>query len=438
MAGKVLMLSYYYPPLGGIGTLRSLKFAKFLPEFGWQPLVLTPEKGVHSYYCEREEGDLPGVEVVRTGYFDLAGKIWGAFRAPRKAGGGSFEAKGSRSKGKGNYLSKLAKDWLFFPDQHIGWYCSALKEGLKVTGEKDVTALFSTSSPVTAHLVAQAIKRKTALPWVADLRDLWTQNPYYTKNVLAFRLERALERHILGSADALVTVSAPMARKLAKNHPNKDICVITNGFDEEDFCKGFSVNSGLKFTITYTGQLYNLKRSPEPFFKAMASLAEKGAIDLNRVEVRFFGETDPGLQELADRYGLGGSFLATGVVPYPDSLRYQAGSTVLLLLEWGRRDSGDIYTGKLFEYLGARRPVLAVTRDGSIVADLLREANAGEAIAVDKEKWQDRLEETLFRWYREFINTGRVGYHGNENVIQRYTRKKTAGDLAALLDKISL
>ena len=437
MTGKVLMLSYYYPPLGGIGMLRSLKFAKYLPEFGWTPVVLTPEKGVHAYYCENEyEGILSGVEVVRTGYFDLVGWVKGLFRIPRKSGGGFRETKGTGAKKENKFFSRLAKEWLFFPDQYIGWYYHAVQKGLEVAGEKDIAALYSTSSPVTAHLIAHNIKHKTALPWIADLRDLWTQNPYYTKNFFVTLLEKTLERHILGYADALVTVSAPMADKLAGLH-KKNVYVITNGFDEEDFT-GLPVKSESKFIISHTGQLYNLKRSPEPLCKALASLAAKGAVDLARIELRFFGEIDTALQKLVDHYKLGGAFLAPGMVPYKQSLGYQVSSTVLLLLEWGHQESGDIYTGKLFEYLGARRPVLALTRDGSIVTDLLHESGAGEAVAMDNENWQDELEEVLSRWYREFVNTGQVSYHGSEKVIQRYTRRKVAGELAALLDKISL
>jgi hypothetical protein len=403
---RVLMVTFFFPPHPAVGGLRMHGLARFLPEFGWEPTVLTPPL----------PGEPPaGRRVIQTGYVHKVGKI------KRLAG--------ARAKGPSR-AKRLLGEVLAYPDFESGWRKPAVKAGGVLLQQEKFNALLSSALPGTCHLIGHDLKASFGIPWIADFRDLWTQQNTYPWSKIRRAVERRLEVKTLKTADALVTVSAPLAEKLGELHGAKRVHSILNGFDPDELLLAARPLTP-RFTLTYTGTLYPERRQPELVFCAVRELLDAGSI--NDIEIRFFGQTaaDPKLQERISRFRLQGHVTLPGIVPRSDVLTRQRESQVLLLLNWDDPNEKGIYSAKVFEYLAAQRPILAVG-DQQVVGDLLAETRAG-AYAPTLET----LKAALLHYYREFSSTGRVSYHGDLHAIQRYSQREMARKFAALLDSIS-
>ena len=294
-----------------------------------------------------------------------------------------------------------------------------------------IDAIISTSSPVTSHIVAKQLKDKHGIPWVADFRDLWTQNNYYPYSTLRKAIERRLELKTLHKADALVTVSEPAARQLGILHKGKQLFAITNGFDPEEVN---SMDEGLTdtFTITYTGNFYPKKRSPESLFVALRILISEGIIDVKQVEVRFYGAEAGWIDKQAERYGLRDIVKQFGIVPREVALDKQRESQLLLLIKWNDPRERGVCPAKIFEYLAARRPILAVGGYDDVISELLDETRAGTCGPTAEE-----VKNILKELYREYQAVGKAGYKGEEDKINRYSQREMAQKFAQVLDSVS-
>jgi len=275
------------------------------------------------------------------------------------------------------------------------------------------------------------LKDEFKIPWVADFRDLWTQNYYYLYSPLRKSIERRLELNTLSTAEALVTVSQPAADDLRSLHRQKPVHSIPNGFDpaEVNTTPG---NLTDKFTITYTGNLYPGKQSPEPLFAALRDLITEGSMDASDIEVRFYGPEAGWIYKQAERYELTGTVRQFGVVPREITLNKQRESQLLLLLKWNDTRQRGFYTAKIFEYLAARRPVLAVGGFPDVVDQLLDETKAG----VSGQTGED-IKAVLLRLYQEYKSTGAVSYSGDEAETSKYSHREMAKRFAAILDIIT-
>ena len=219
------MISYFYPPLAGMGMLRTLKFAKFLPRYNWIPIILTPKNARGFVYCEESEGILDDIEIIRSRYFDLEAFIFKLFGLRPDIPVAAQIIRTEKDKTAKRILlkrlpffSKFIRNWLFFPDSNIGWYPFALEKGLEYIKHRKVDLIYSTSPPETSHLIAYSLKRRTGLPWVADFRDLWTQNLYRDLSHLRCQVERVLEKKIVQAADSSIVVSKPLADSFKALH----------------------------------------------------------------------------------------------------------------------------------------------------------------------------------------------------------------------------
>lgn len=439
---KVLLIAYYWPPLGGIGMLRATKLARYLPESGWAPVVLAPDGGVHRIAASAAEtAEVAHIPVIRVPFRDRLGWLRRSGRPPGAAlaasTGGARAASGMKirlTQGLRSWASRWLREVVDYPDAEIGWYGAAVAAAVAAVREQGIDLIFSTSSPVTAHLIAAAVARSTGRPWVADLRDLWTQNPYYPHTPVRRWSERRLERRVLGAADMLVTVSRPLAGELGELHPSHRgrVGVVTNGFDPEDFA-GLEPRhpSQERFVITYTGSLYGTRRNPEPLLQALHLLASRHGVDPARLELRVLGPDAGSLQDRARTLGLACVVRCLGLVPYHTALQEQVDAHVLLLVEQLTPEARGIFTGKVFEYLGAQRPILALARTDGVIADLLRETQAGKT-GTDPEE----IASWLWQWYQEWAEFGDVSWAGNPVVVMRYTRQATAGALANYFSQV--
>ncbi len=422
---RLLLITYYYPPRPGVGSIRPGGLAKYLPEFGWEPIIMTPAL---------PPGPQPNARVIETGYRDVLADL--------KARVGLNPQKGVHEQLKlpqsstprwtlphTTVLSWL-KEAIVFPDPFKGWLPFARQSIRQFAARETVDAILTTSHPVTCHLLGAFAKRELRRPWLADCRDLWV-GPATPRAGILTGLNRALERRTLSQADALVTVSAPLADHLQHRHPTQPVTWITNGFDPDDFR---SPNGDLTpfFSITYTGTLYEGKRDPTLLFEALAELSAEGRIDKKLLRLRFYGPQEPWLFALARRYGLEEALEAHGMVPRIEALRVQRESQLLLLLGMNNAADPGCYTGKIFEYLASGRPTIALGGENGVVSQLLRESDAGVCASS-----KPQLCDFLMNAYAEFRASGHVEFHGREQVINQYTHREMARKFASELDHVA-
>lgn len=432
MNRKVLMITYLWPPMEGVGLMRVSKFAKYLPEYGWEPVILTvrPASGNPSGQADQPAG----MKVHRTAYKDIIGNIKRPFAGSRGNAGRDSGVKTAHAAARKNTVSSFVREMIAMPDEQIGWYRSGFEEGKRIIEEERVDLIFSTSPPETAHLIGRALKRQSGLPWVADLRDLWSDDHFRNRIPLKKAMLKIIERKVLGDADSLVTVSRPWAERLCASLEKscKRAEVVENGFDEADFGNRVYGHNE-KFTITYTGKLHKEHQDVDRLFKVLARLIFEKKIDRSKIQIVFYilGYDRPDIDAMAARYGLNGIVTAHEKVSYDESVRIQGSSDVLLFVQWRGRGSEGWYSAKLYDYLGARRPILALSERGGIIEDIITRTSGG--IIADNET---NLEEALVNYYGEYARNGCIKYNGIETEISANTRRQRTADLAGIFDSI--
>ena len=401
---RVLIVAHDFPPVASIAALRISKFAKYLPDFGWEPVILTRDIG------RRRPPNSP-TEVSETKVFRVdVGK-------PGKLT---------------ELLSPLSNLTLFriWRPEHTGSYYSAVKEGQRILDRLSVNAIFSSFPPPVSHFVAAKLQQKTGIPWVAEFRDPWSFSPYTHYDGFTRTIARLIEKRTIRRSKLLVAVSKNMAKELRTLH-SKGTNVIPNGFDEEDYQDDVPLLP--KFTITYTGNIYRGKRNPSTLFEAVHQLWHDGKLRSGDFHIRFFGSNvQRNIPPVVEKYGLQDLVKIYDNIPFKESIKKQRESTVLLSLSWN--DMNDSYThpGKLLEYLGAQRPILSTGYKDGIAHDLIRESGTG-VVANSVEE----MKNVLSQWLEEWKQSGRIISHWqpNTNVIKKYTRKESARKLVQVLEK---
>ena len=425
---RVLIITYQFPPNPSVASVRPAGLAKYLPEFGWQPVVLTARMPGRS---------AAGLTLIETPYKDLFGswkRLLGIDPDQNIMTQVNQLKRKLHIKSERSLLDRMVAivgEIVAYPDPQKGWKSPAIEAGSDFLGREPVDAIISSSSPYTVHIIARTLKLRHRIPWVADFRDLWTQNHYYPYSRLRRRMERGLELRTLSSADTLVTVSGPLTQRLEELHKGKPAHTITNGFDPSE------VNSPTaslteKFTITYTGNLYPGKQSPEPLFAALKQLIDEGAIDSSSVEVRFYGPEAGWIESQASHYGIEGLVKQFGIIRRHEALDRQRESQLLLLLKWNDPSEKGTYSGKVFEYLAARRPIVAVGGYQDVVSELLDETGAGREGSTAED-----VKSVLQGFLDEYRANGKLSYRGDQNKADRYSQRGMAQKYAQVLDGLA-
>ena len=431
-----------------MGMLRSLKFAKYLPYYGWKPIILTVAASsispIHSQYwlCDEAEGNLPHVRIIRTPFVSfnsLYRPLCSSSIPTNKTLTSTQLIKRSTSnKLIKTFLKYIWNEWVLFPDSVIGWYPFAVKKAIDYIRAQNINLIFSTSLPVTSHIIANAICKKTGLPWVTDFRDAWSQPHYKTTSRLRAKLDKVIEIRTLRKANALVTVSEPLRLKLLNIHKqfSDRSFVIYNGFDPDDYGHPLQ-NKENYFNITFTGRMYDIDfngtgRNPRLLFNALNQLFQEGKLDPNKVRCDIYGEYPYQLEEMILNYNLQNLVRCFGPVPFRKSFTLQQNSTILLLLTWSDLNYKGVVTGKIFEYLGARKNILAIPFYNDDVARILHDTKAGVLITDLSE-----LKSQLYEWYQEYNKKGAVNYRGIESELEKYSRKQATKALSEIFNTFS-
>ncbi|HKP10675.1 MAG TPA: glycosyltransferase, partial [Blastocatellia bacterium] len=360
----------------------------------------------------------------------LAGARTPAGESPRQGYAGEQVNGGG---GVANLLRRVVRSWVYIPDGQVGWYPHAVRAARGVMKSREVAAIYSTSFPVTAHLAAYRLKRASGKPWIADFRDLWTENHYADYDSrLRKRIDQRIEARLLEHADVITTVSDEWAETLRRlTRGRKRVEVIRNGFDADEFAS-IKARRPDRWTVTYVGLFYGVKQDPSPFLEALRRAIVSGEVAREDARFNIVGEPDPYVREMAARFGVADITHFTGFVPHAGALAEQVNSSLLLLILHQAQTNAGHIPGKLYEYLGARRPVLALVPDGFEAARLIRESCAGVVVGS-----QDvaGIERALVDSYKAY----RAGRHEslNNGDLSRFERRAQAGQLAGLLNELA-
>jgi glycosyltransferase involved in cell wall biosynthesis len=436
---KVLVVSYYFPPAGGVSGLRAQKLVKYLPEFGWHPVVLTARERDYTLKDASLMKDIPsGISVYRAAAPDLY--QWYA-KLTRRGGGAppDLSALTVRDTGQGGLAGRVAlyvRSLLFVPDARVGWLPHAVRKGIEIAAKERIKAIFTTSPPFTTALIGGWLRKATGLPWISDYRDPWTQAYFYFKRPRISRnLEQFLEKRLLNRADRVMSINQHLLDGLKNKYgypvPSRQV-IIPNGYDPDDF-QGIAPVEYEKFTITYTGTLH-VKLNPEPLLEAVETLLREQPEIRDRIQVRFIGRISSDVTALLQNSRFRGFVSTVSHMEHRKCLAHMMGADLLLLLIPDFAGNELHVSGKIFEYLRAGTPVLCLSEHGG-AADIIRETGAGfTAEYRNVRKIRNILWDTFQRWKQ---GKSLLSRPVNIEVIARYDRREGAKKLAAILEELS-
>jgi glycosyltransferase involved in cell wall biosynthesis len=415
---KVLLVSMYFPPSGGGGVQRALKFATHLPELGIETHVLAPDdpKWIH-----RDDDPMPPMLawVHRARYFGPKG------RKPAE------ELHGTQGLERFTKQAQLAGRRLLVPDENVSWNLTAIPTAIRIVKREQIDVVITTSPPSSVHLIGATVKRTTGIPWVADLRDSVVAHPHRHAERMLVRAkeqgEHAIAKLIARSANAIVGVSDAISEEMRARNPAGPVVTIANGSDFDDFA-GLEHTPSDRLRITHAGSFFG-KRDPRPFLTA---LKQSGLED---VSVRFLGDFRSADREWAEQLGLGDRLELIAYAPRRRSLELQRDSDALLLLipEAGGRGKG-VLSGKVFEYLAAERLILALVPPDGAAADLIRQTGAGIVVAPDDvEGMTAALRDLHARWKAGEL----VGTPLSEEWRDKVSRQTRVEEFAQLLETLA-
>jgi len=429
---KVLIIGYMWPYHLGSGA-RIPKVVDYLLEFGWEPIVLTAPLAVKPELKCRIIETLPHRDARRLVEY----LIRNLFRLKPKEGVRSQinQRLGAVSR---KSIKKSILDFIFirldeivnYPDFAKGWKSYALKAANEIIRNEDIKLIMSTSPPIVSHLIARQLKLKYKIPWVADLCHLWSQNNGYPYSFLRRIIDERLELKTLSEADALVTVSEPLVTRLRALHRGKPVYSVAQGFDPVHLNMQ-PARLSANFTITYTGSLHRVLRKPSKLFTALQNLITREIVEPYEVEVRFYGPRESWVDIEIEKCGLSGIVKQCGIVPLNVSLEKQKESHVLCFLMWGDSHETGVITSKIFEYLAAMRPILAIGEYNDVVNELLTETGAGV--------WAQSVEDVecaIERMYQEYKLRKEVVCHTETAAISKYSRPELAKEFSRIFESV--
>jgi hypothetical protein len=422
---NVLVISHFFPPHDSTAALEASKFTRYLPDNGWRPLVVAAVND----YPETLPLELDRGSVIRTSYIDVN-------FLPKLVAGKRRVASAGYVTGSSGVVGPLAtrlglayRHLVDFPDAQIGWYPFALRAARRAVKERKFDAVLSSAWPITNHLVARRIAIDNSLPWVADFRDLWTDNHTFRRKGPLRRPEQALERRVMATPQIVTTPSRTWSDLLASRF-GRPVDVVPNGFDPHDY-PADAVPSP-RFTLTYTGVWYPGKQDPSALLDAMCLLRERGIVTSENFRLRFVGRYAEQLGQLLDHRHLWDLVEVAPSVSHDEALRLQVESSALLFLLWSTDVGRGWHSAKLYEYLGARRPILAIGPAHSDAARLL-ERSRGGIVAQDPRAIASILE----KWIGEFYGLGSLSFVGDEDVIKEYEWANIVQKLGRILHDVT-
>ncbi len=427
---RILIISYYFPPYNSSAAVRVGKTAKYLAKFGHDVKVITADgQGwPNDLACE-----IPRQNIYYTKWISLQKPLEILFGKRGKLSEKSMER--IREGGFRHFLKStiypIYKAILYFPDPLVGWLPYAVKESKRLFEKWKPDIIMASAPPFTSHLIASRLSRKYKIPWMAEFRNLWIDNQCYEYPGWRKSLESKMERRTLSSAIAFITLSEPFGRALSHKY-KQPVSIILSGYDTDDYAaENNSISNSRDLQIIYTGNVYAGKQDPSPLFEALSSMGEKA----DDISVLFYGRQFGETRELAKKFGIEHLVKLNGQIPYRESMVTQKSADILLLLLWNDPKEQGVNPGKLFEYIGTGRPILAIGNDNDVAAELIRNRNLGEVIqkptqiAAQLAMWLGKKRK--FGFIGETVQESRKGLSREEQI------RKQESFIAEILEKLN-
>ncbi len=427
---RVLIITYYWVPAGGVAVQRFLKFAKYLRGYGWEPVILTVENGSYPYTDESLQAQVPdGIEVYRTKTFEPF-EIYNLLRG-QKGKTVPLAVATASNPSLFQRISAYIRANFFLPDARRGWKPYAVKQAAGLIASGKIDAMITTGPPHSTHLIGQELKRRYGLPWLADFRDPWTEifnNQYLPFTKASIAKDKAYEASVLRDCDVATVIGEGMKTVFPAAYTGK-MQVITNGYDEEDYTTGLLPERD-KFRLRYVGNLFSNQNIPA-LWAAIAELRAEDAEFRSDFELEVTGKADAAVSEGIAMAGITDCTVFKSFVPHSEAIRRMQTASLLLSVIPQVENNKLIITGKIFEYIGAGRPVLLV---GPADCDAALIVSAAQAGAIhdytEKDKMKTTLRSAYTAWRQADTGTPASGK-------EQYSRRSLTGRLAGVLDSLA-
>ena len=445
---KILIITYHFPPDAAVGSIRPAKFAKYLPEFGWRPVILTVKD---KYYEKKDESKLDELRekavIIRTSmlpnirdiYLGLKTKLE---RVQGKKGqlledmlsyGAILPSKNKEKSLKATIKKIIFSLFVWLPDDKLGWVPVAVVKGLRVIKKENIDMILTTSPPHSVHLIGLFLKIITGIKWAADFRDPWMidfKKQRFVRTRLSDEIETWMEKKVAEKADLIISTNERSTDKFRSHYfyINADKFVtISNGFDEDDFCGLRDTKKYSIFTITYIGTFYH-GRTPRLLLKALSELVSEKKISDKDFSIQFIGDTryanGESVEKMTQDFNLSASVKVRGWIPYSEALKEMAKSHLLLLLASNQPLQ---IPGKVFEYLGLGSNILGMVDDGA-TSDLLKSYKNAVVVGEDD---VSSLKKAIIYFQQNYPGKNNAEDKG---FLKAYERQFLTGKLAEILN----
>ena len=426
MRKKVLIITYYWPPAGGPGVQRWLKFIKYLPEFDIEPIVYIPKNPNYPIIDESLVDEIPNdLTIIRQPIvepYKLASKI--------SKGQSDTISKGiipdTKKQSVVERLMLFVRGNFFIPDARKKWVKPSVNYLSTYIRDYNIDTIITTGPPHSLHLIGEQLKSRLDIKWIADFRDPWTTIGYHKKLKLlpmAKKKHKFLESKVLNAANTIVVTSNNTKQNFL-SLTEKPIEVITNGYDYESVG---NVELDAKFSLAHIGSLLS-DRNPEVLWKVLEELMTNNKIFASMLQLNFVGAVSKDVLRSLEEHKLSQYVNLIGYVPHAEAVKHQRKSQILLLIEIDSEETKCIIPGKLFEYMVSNRPILAIGPEGSDVHDILRTTNTGNYFLYSD---HDAIKEAILDMFQAFRSSE---LKSNGIGLQQYSRKSLTKKLAELIN----
>ncbi|WP_348825366.1 glycosyltransferase family 4 protein [Flavobacterium aestuarii] len=422
---KILIITYYWPPAGGPGVQRWLKFAKYLPDFDIQPVVYVPENPTYPIVDANLEKEVSEKVIV------LKNKIFEPYQLA------SFFSKNKTKKISSGIIPNKKKQtsldkillWirgnLFIPDARVFWVKPSIAYLEKYILDNNIDTIITSGPPHSLHLIGLCLKEKFDLTWLADFRDPWTTIGYHKSlrlSTLAARKHKALEYRVLNTADTIIVTSKTTKAEF-EAITRKPITVITNGYDNEPASKA-TLDS--KFSLAHIGSFLS-ERNPAILWESLAELIQEIPDFKMHLELKLIGAVSQEILDTISQFNLDSYLNNLGYISHSEAVMHQRNSQVLLLIEINSEETKSIIPGKLFEYMVSCRPIIAIGPKDSDFSQIITETNTGVFFEYNE---KEKLKSTIISYYNQFLDGKLQSYAVG---LQKYSRKNLTSELAQLI-----
>jgi glycosyltransferase involved in cell wall biosynthesis len=431
---KVLIFTYYWPPAGGVAVQRWLKFAKYLPDFGWEPIIITVKNGSYPYYDESLLKEIsPTLRVYCTKTFEPF-ELYNLMRGKRGKSVPTQTVSDSGNKSLFQKLSEYVRANFFIPDARKGWVKYAVRQAEEILANEKIDAIVTSGPPHSTHLIGLQLKKKFGVKWLADFRDPWTEifyNKYLPRTKATIKEDYKLETEVLQNADAVITIGNGI-RKMFEGR-SKKTAVLLNGFDADDLPENNIPTKNIKFVMGHIGS-YVASLNSEGLWKAIKELMtqEKGFTE--NFCLSFTGKVDASIIDKMNGYGISEVMEFKDFTNHNEAVKRMYDSNLLLLVLANVPDNKYIISGKLFEYLASSTPILAIAATDGDANDILKDAGRDGIIDYDNTR---AIKELILGHYHNWKNNDKTSLKLTTANLHKYQRREITRQLSDLLNEVT-